>query len=412
MDWSDKSCRNPGDLRRSNILKEGGKVMKRFLKASTFLCVTLALFAALLLKAGGAQAAGAPPFIQLNAVAAVSAHNLWAVGYSSSSGSSEQPLVEHWNGTRWSLVPAPDPNPGPTHYNTLTAVAAISANDVWAVGNFTDSTANLQPLIEHWNGRQWSIVASAQLPVGFNGGVLAGIEGVSAHNVWAVGDSYITATEQTQSLIEHWDGKQWRIVASPKTPNTYLFGVAAVSAHNIWAVGESSTQPLIEHWDGKQWSLVASPRTPNALLNGVAAVSAHNIWALGSNSKSAPTPLIEHWDGKQWRIVANPVPTGSPITSLFGIAEVSAHDVWTVGYSIDHRGIDRTLIEHWDGRRWRIIPSPNSGATDYDVLNGVAAISTNDVWAVGNFMSTGGTGQQSLIEHWDGVQWRIVPGAS
>jgi hypothetical protein len=61
---------------------------------------------------------------------------------------------------------------------------------------------------------------------------------------------------------------------------------------------------------------------------------------------------------------------------------------------------------------WRIIPSPNSGATDYDVLNGVAAISPNDVWAVGNFMSTGGTGQQSLIEHWDGVQWRIVPGAS
>src|SRR5712691_6955542 len=112
--------------------------MKRFLKASTFLCVIVAMFAALLLKAGVAGAGGAPPFKRLNAVAAVSARNIWAVGDSFSGG------VE-------------------------------------------------QPLIEHWNGGQWSIVASARPPVGFPGGNLLGIEEISAHNIWAVGTSFNSA---------------------------------------------------------------------------------------------------------------------------------------------------------------------------------------------------------------------------
>ncbi len=312
--------------------------MKRFLKASTFLCVVVAMFAALLLKGGVAGAAGAPLVKQLNAVAAVSARNIWAVGYSIS-GSGEQPLIEHWNGTMWSIVPAPDPNPGPNAY------------DVWA------------------DGRQWSIVANAQLPTGFDGGVLSGIEEVSAHNIWAVGDSFNNATELTRSLIEHWNGKQWSIVASPNTgPNS-------------------------------------------AFLNGVAEVSAHNIWALGSPLGSGPS-FTEHWDGKRWSIVAIPHPTGSVLSTLFGIAEVSAHDVWTVGYYIGNRDIDRTLIEHWDGMTWSIIPSPNSGPNNEDSLSGVVAISAHDVWAVGTIISTGSTPGQSLIEHWDGVQWRIVPIAS
>ncbi len=245
---------------------------------------------------------------------------------------------------------------------------------------------------------------------------LHAIWGSGPNNIWAVGDSFNNATELTQSLIEHWNGKQWSIVASPNPVGatfTFLEGVTEVSAHNIWAVGDSGGQPLIEHWNGKQWSIVASPNTgPNsAFLNGVVEVSAHNIWALGSPLGSGPS-FTEHWDGKQWSIVAIPDPTGSVLSTLFGIAEVSAHDVWTVGYYIDNRDIDRTLIEHWDGMTWSIIPSPNSGPTDDDSLSGVVAISAHNVWAVGTSMSTGSTPGQSLIEHWDGVHWSIVPVAS
>lgn len=63
----------------------------------------------------------------LNAVGGASDNDVWAVGVSSASGyTSSRALIEHWNGTRWSIVPSP--TAGPT-VNILTAVAAVSTND-------------------------------------------------------------------------------------------------------------------------------------------------------------------------------------------------------------------------------------------------------------------------------------------
>ena len=45
------------------------------------------------------------------------------------------------------------------------------------------------------------------------------------------------------------------------------------------------------------------------------------------------------------------------------------------------------LTEHWNGSNWSIVSSPSPGTYNGNELYGVAAISTNDVWAVG------GTGQ-------------------
>src|SRR5687768_10230504 len=60
-------------------------------------------------------------------------------------------LIQHWDGTSWSQVPAPKlATP-----NELLAVSAVSSDDVWAVGGY-DSGG--QALIEHWNGSAWSVV--------------------------------------------------------------------------------------------------------------------------------------------------------------------------------------------------------------------------------------------------------------
>ena len=51
---------------------------------------------------------------------------------------------------KWSIVPSP--NPG-SRYNELGGVAAISANDIWAVGKHAiDFTSNYKTLIEHGSG--------------------------------------------------------------------------------------------------------------------------------------------------------------------------------------------------------------------------------------------------------------------
>ena len=43
---------------------------------------------------------------------------------------------------------------------SLNSVTAISANDVWAVGDGTDSQGpdNTDPAFEHWDGNQWTLV--------------------------------------------------------------------------------------------------------------------------------------------------------------------------------------------------------------------------------------------------------------
>jgi hypothetical protein len=62
---------------------------------------------------------------------------------------------------------------------------------------------------------------------------------LSSTNAWAVG-SYSNGTAG-HTLIVHWNGSVWKVVASPNAGGSsyekFLSGVAAISAHNIWAVG-------------------------------------------------------------------------------------------------------------------------------------------------------------------------------
>ncbi len=42
-------------------------------------------------------------------------------------------------------------------------------------------------------------------------------------------------------------------------------------------------------------------------------------------------------------------------------------------------------------------------------LDGVAAISPSDAWAVGWYQNPSDANLYPLIEHWDGAEWRSVP---
>src|SRR5437899_949601 len=81
------------------------------------------------------------------------------------------------------------------------------------------------------------------------------------------------------------------------------------------------------------------------------------------------------------------------------------NDVWAVEYlTKPNPGGTQTLIEHWDGSQWTMVSSPNPGSVR-DELYGVAAISANDVWAVGDSFNGGNSNNLTLIEHWDGTSW-------
>jgi hypothetical protein len=331
----------------------------------------------------------------------------------------------------WRIVKSPNPEPGG---DTLSGVAAISANDAWAVGSTL--TGSQRTILEHWNGTSWSAVESPN--PGSGGKVLNAVAAVSANDVWAVGSFSTGGSGSTdRTLIERWNGANWRVVASPNpgVDENILHAVAAISAQDVWAVGEAFTfngrnekvwRTLIEHWDGRNWSVVESPSLGEGdALQAVTAASANDIWAVGNFSYSGygrgPVTLIEHWNGRDWSVVPSPSP-GTPGNSLWGVAAVSANDAWAVGSYFSTDGIPsrQALIEHWNGVRWSVVKSPHSGAGLEGVtLGGVAAISTNDVWAVGygyaEQRATGGRSNASLgglIEHWNGTSWSVVTSPS
>jgi hypothetical protein len=174
-----------------------------------------------------------------------------------------------------------------------------------------------------------------------------------------------------------------------------LMGVAAIATNNVWAVGshagQNGIQTLVEHWDGTQWSLVTSPSPGMAsnTLNAVAAISPNNIWAVGDSTTSVGpsatySPLIEQWNGTTWNIVSSPVQGTSDFVN--GIAAVSANNIWAVGdyrTGIDPFGPYFTLIEQWNGTAWSAVPSPSPGSEASDLLSATRIPRTNNVWAAG-----------------------------
>jgi hypothetical protein len=132
-----------------------------------------------------------------------------------------------------------------------------------------------------------------------------------------------------------------------------------------------------------EWRLVSSPDPEGEVrghLDDVAAVSANNMWAVGTFNWRT---LIKHWDGVRWSIVLSPNQS-TRSQHLTAVSVVSANDVWAVGSyeRVDTTLPSSTLILHWDGSIWSVVPSPNGGAGD-NSLSDVAAVSANDVWAVG-----------------------------
>ena len=337
---------------------------------------------------------------RLYSVAAISTNDAWAAGLGASGS-----LIVHWDGSAWSQSLA-----GPGYFES---VAASSARDVWAVGG-TNWFSPTQTLAEHWNGTSWTRVTSPS-PAG--GGLLDGVAVTSPRNAWAVGEAGPGPgiPSATTPLIEHWNGKTWTIQGyQAPAGGGHFAAVAATSPTNAWAVGSTGLssegtgqQTLIEHWNGTVWARVPSPNVPGStasFLDAVTAVSAGNAWAVGYATVGGRyTALTMHWNGRRWTLAPGNTPGGD--ASLLGVTFSWTNNIWAVGITNPTRCGNggpqcQTLVEHWNGVRWKVVPSPDPPSGYLNVLWGISAVSRTDIWAVGS-TDYGST----LIVHWNGTSW-------
>jgi sugar lactone lactonase YvrE len=383
---------------------------------------TLAAAAASLASCPGLPVAMPDPRyspITLNGVAAVSATDVWAVGYAGTSGSTYgPPLIEHYDGKAWREVDSHDPAGSP-----LNAVAAVNAHDVWAVGH----------RIEHWNGHAWTVVADVYPPGSGYG--LTSVSASSAVNVWAAGNGQ----------VERWDGKSWQAVPLPASLDSGQFesgaAIATLSASDTWLATESpgaGGAGVILHWNGRQWQDLGLPQAPpppsysahlvdscnlnyayHVDLSAIVALGHDDVW-IGGGAYRRPEecPLLFHWNGKVLREVwaattpqdvalleqalgyqpDNPDGSNNYVAGWFveALAAVGPMDIWAmVGADA---GTWQNRMLHWDGHQWQVVstaPFPLTGA--------VSAVSSTDVWAVGPTPADGWNAY-----HWNGILWQGV----
>jgi hypothetical protein len=296
----------------------------------------------------------------LQGVAATSASNAWAAGFAVVGGVF-QTLIQHWDGHAWSIQPSKNVGTGA---NTLAGLAATSATDAWAVGNYASGTTQ-EPLIEHWNGSSWKRSALPPLPTGATGGLLTAVTATSASNAWAVGATRYGSGDQ--SLILHWNGRVWAREPSPNPGGTgaaaftFPSSVIATSATNAWAVGvwfdtaRLKYRTLVLRWAGSSWKMQKAPSTPDQsnYLYGVTAESRSSAWAVGSHQALVSgvyqplQTLIEHWDGTRWSIVPSPDPGGAAANNqLLAVAARPGVTPWAVGWHETSTNPEQELALH------------------------------------------------------------------
>jgi hypothetical protein len=333
--------------------------------------------------------------IYFTAVSGSSTSDVWAAGINQI-GSTRSPLMAHWDGAGWRAVRVPKPANRQSWFN---GIVALSSTNAWAVGESTDPDIQNQDertLIEHWDGTSWTIVPSPNpFTAGNSADVLMGIDGVGTDDIWAVGWAHDEPNNQILMLLEHFNGTAWSVAKSPSPLGSIHFGsaITANTANDAWAVGNDALEKtLAAHWDGRRWSIVPTPslqdgNSPLNALTGVTANAANDVWASGYegnvDNQNFQKPYMLHWNGTAWSLVLTPNPGGEG-SRLNATVALSPTDVWAVGQTQELDGRIFTLTEQFDGTTWTAVPSPSPGTSHpIDTLHGVTSPGPGVVITVG-----------------------------
>jgi hypothetical protein len=317
-----------------------------------------------------------------------------------------QAQVQADTGSIFKVFPTPNEN---GHFNNdLFAASASSPNDIWAVGESTI----------HFDGTKWTVFPAPMIN-GDNGAFLQGVVAISPTLAWTAGN--VIDGPSAGQLIEQWNGTEWSVFPGPSFTTDEapeIFAMTATSANDVWAVGNLAKEgvgfSLFEHFDGTAWTAKTVLAPDFQSLDGASADAIDDAWAVGFKGIPTDHTFATHWDGKQWKSVATPN-AGNGRNRLLAVLALGPKDAWAVGFStpVAREAATLTLIEHWDGTSWKVVPSPNVGPNSVSQSNrllGLTANSANDIWAFGSYFADNGSGHQmTLVLHWNGTNWTIAP---
>ena len=350
----------------------------------------------------------------LSGVSCVAANVCTAVGSSFNSAGAQMTLGETSSGSGWVVQATPDVS-GATA-SLLSGVSCVAANVCTAVGSSFDSAGAQMTLGETSSGSGWVVQATPDVS-GATASLLSGVSCVAANVCTAVGSSFDSAGAQ-MTLGETRSGSGWVVQATPDVSGataSLLSGVSCVAANVCTAVGSSfdraGTQLALDETNkGAGWTIGKVANPLGAYFSRLLAVSCAAptaCMAVGSSfdfSTGSHLTLAELWDGSNWTVEATPDPTGATASVLSGVSCTSPTDCIAVGSAYDSTGIQVTLAERWDGRRWTVENSPPPLGASRSLLTGVSCATPTACTAVGSY-ENGRSLWVTLTESWNGFKW-------
>jgi hypothetical protein len=331
---------------------------------------------------------------EFNAVVCVSVSNCTIAGDTAVQGGiGGDALIEHWNGSSWSLPTVPVP---PDSDSLLASVSCAGPSACKAVGQSIDNdTGYKSTLIESWNGTSWSIDPSPYLPTST----------VALHSVSCSRPTSCIAVGGGQGdgvLAERWDGSSWQLLSIPlpPPPQGQLSGVSCASSTSCVAV---SGEDFTEQYDGSAWTF--TQLTDGSRLEAVTCVAANNCTAVGDAGVGAGA---ERWNGSKWSMLGNANPYGIVPSSLSGVGCGAPTSCVAVGNG------SGALAERWNGSRWSLTPVPAPAGAGGTGLAAAACASTTRCVAVGDYSGeqNNTTIRRPLAELWNGSKWSVQNAAA
>lgn len=324
----------------------------------------------------------------LAGVSAASATDVWAVGaFIPTAGSVLNTLAEHFDGTRWTAFPLP--NVG-AQQNVLMAVSMPATGKAWAVGYFESGKFQQQTLIEHFDGTVWSVVPSPS--PGAQQNILFGVAAITDNDAWAVGAEQ-DANGLWHTLTEHWNGTAWSVVnaVDAGTNGNQFYAIKALTSNDVYAVGQQAgagfpNLALIEHWDGTSWKVVSSPANASASALPLAVTATATSLTLVGEQETDTAPYTSYVaSGAPAALSIQSTPTlGTGENDPFAVTTANDGTIWVAGWAINTTSgnHDPLVLQGVNGTFSLVsVPNPTNGGD-----SGFAAITTvpgGGMWAVG-----------------------------
>ncbi|MGJ6968237.1 hypothetical protein ACSDR0_40650 [Streptosporangium sp. G11] len=273
----------------------------------------------------------------------------------------------------------------------MTRVVATAPGEAWAVGTDGESVGRHGGSLQRWDGRVWR---STRPPEGLWYPKV--VSGTSATNVWIF---------DRDADAWRWDGHRWSGRGRPPWPRSVVVEDAVVAGPaDVWVAGTQnvgtrsspSWRPLpLARWSPSGWSEVSSP---SPYISRLSAAAPDDLWALAGGDLG-DVSVIEHWDGRRWRAVHTPPSLSGAKVEFRDVVAMSAREVWVAGSVLWPGRRQAALLMRWDGGRWNLAGGVPAGATSF---GSVAPDGHGGVWlGASNYAYD----DHRILLHFDGRSW-------